>query len=311
MNEKRDIKPIDDLFARKLGNMSLPPSADGFERLQARMGKTKPEVKMVFWRNPDIQRYMAVAACLLLVCLFAWLYQSSPGSADGPGHGAQVATTEGEHPAEISQPSTDPTATSVAPAQTPLTPTVREFSEGQLAEVGKPEVRTESKISQRSSAASVTKNTETTTALKEQPVLAQTNRAETPTNVTPTQTPTVDVPAISLQTTPQRLAENTAKPAPVAERGLVVTIEEPAALVAARQVARTLVADNATAVAVATPTQQTEKEPKTGGLWQQVKKLKQGDVFARHTNDDRGLLSRAYDGLKQSFDKDDKPQTND
>ena len=61
--KKHTEKPsIDELFARKLGNMSLPPSSDGFERLQARMGQHKPEVRVVFWRNPDLQRSMAVLA---------------------------------------------------------------------------------------------------------------------------------------------------------------------------------------------------------------------------------------------------------
>jgi len=79
--KKHTEKPlIDELFARKLGNTSLTPSSDGFARLQARMGQHKPESRMMFWRNPAMQRYMAAAACLLLVCLFGWLYWPSTGA---------------------------------------------------------------------------------------------------------------------------------------------------------------------------------------------------------------------------------------
>src|ERR671932_476780 len=43
MKDHSEKQPIDDLFARKLGDMSLKPSADGFERLQARMNQNKPQ----------------------------------------------------------------------------------------------------------------------------------------------------------------------------------------------------------------------------------------------------------------------------
>src|SRR5438874_663574 len=77
MKKPTEKQSIDELFSRKLGNMSLPPSADSFERLQARMGQNKQQGRITVWRNPTMQRYMAAAACLLFVCLFGWLYRPS------------------------------------------------------------------------------------------------------------------------------------------------------------------------------------------------------------------------------------------
>ncbi|GAB2572496.1 hypothetical protein GCM10027190_23110 [Spirosoma areae] len=109
----------------------------------------------------------------------------------------------------------------------------------------------------------------------------------------------VDAPA-NLPT-PEQLAENTVRPASATERVLVVTIAEPQALVAARQAATTV--EENTAVALA---ENPQKETKSGGLWNQIKRIKQGDVFAQRNraDDERGLIGRAYSGLKQSLDKD-------
>ena len=306
MNEPQENKRIDDLFARKLGNTSLPPSADAFERLQARMGHTKPEAKVVFWRNPEMQRYMAIAACLLLVCLFSWLYQSAPDGTNGVGDGAQVAANGGLRPSKnkTDQQATKPAEKEGTPAENQVNMPVHELPENQLANTGKPVRHTDVKTNPRTYVEPTTNGEGQLTPVQanEQPVVAQTSPAETPAKPSPT----VETPAISQQSAPQRLAENTAKPASIAERGLVVTIEEPAALVAARQMTKTVAEDKQTAVAVATPV---EKETKAGVLWQQVKKLKQGEVFARRdnsANNERGLLSRAFTSLKNNFEKDDK-----
>ena len=88
-------------------------------------------------------------------------------------------------------------------------------------------------------------------------------------------------------------------------RVLVVTIAEPEALVAARQAVK---ASNEEKPAIAAIEKQ-EKDTKATGLWQQVKRFKEGELFARRDNDnssseDRGLLGRAYSGIKHSLDKD-------
>ena len=69
MKNHTEKPPIDKLFARKLGNMSLQPGADAWETLQARIG-TVPVRRIV----PVWYRYAAVAACLLVVGTVGWLY---------------------------------------------------------------------------------------------------------------------------------------------------------------------------------------------------------------------------------------------
>ncbi|GAB4005639.1 hypothetical protein GCM10028808_05920 [Spirosoma migulaei] len=304
MKKQSENQPIDDLFARKLGNMSLPPSADGFERLQARMGKGKQEERVVFWRNPDIQRYMAAAACLLLVCLFGWLYW--PSGSKVTIDGIQVATTQthkttstvkkpDQHVEKRVDQSIDPDAIHTRPKQN--------IAAEQLAEVNKPQTIHERNIVSKNPSADVFKPARKSVSIdRNEPVLAQT------TPVAPKPKPDVITPVVVLPTNPsttEQVADNkqVIKSAPAAERVLVVTIAEPEALVAARQAAKASI-DEKPVVAVS---DKPEKETKAGGLWQQVKRIKQGEVFARQDNpsdDERGLLGRAYSGLKHSLDKD-------
>ena len=100
----------------------------------------------------------------------------------------------------------------------------------------------------------------------------------------------------------KQVAATTGKPAPATERVLVVTIAEPEALVAARRTVKASVQDEA----VANIEAKDEKETKATTLWSQVKRLKQGEIFARKDegDDERGLIGRAYSGLKHSLDKD-------
>ncbi len=301
MKRHTEKQPIDDLFARKIGNMSLPPSADGFERLQARMGQQKPEVRLIFWHNPTVQQYMAAAACLLLVCLFGWLYWPSGGAVEQ----SQMATNQQEvaHPKKSVQPQIKQRQNETKPnVETPNSLDQDIYSE-QIA------VSAKSVEKDKRNNGSASRSTESDKAINKtvptetnKPVLAQTKPIETPT--------TADTPALNTlqgvsRATVEQLAENKAitKSIPVAERVLVVTIAEPESLIAARQTAKASVEDKA----VVTQNEKSEKETKVSGLWQQVKRIKQGDVFARQddmSNDDRGLLGRAYNGLKHSFDKD-------
>ena len=305
MKKHTEKQPIDDLFARKLSNMSLPPNADGFERLQARMGQNRPEARMVFWRNPTVQRYMAAAACLVLLCSLGWLYWPS-GTKMAPGE-SQVAINQNkplrpEKPVkEQHSPSVDTSTTKIA------MPSNSAINQEGLAKVEKISGSTQGKVrtsAQPSNEKNVVPQSEM--PIRSETVLAQAVPTEhkakpesvestTPTNVTlvnqsiSEQVAVVDNKAIT-------------KPSPLSERVLDVTIDEPASLVAARQIAKTAIEEKTTLAINDKP----EKEAKAG-LWQQVKRIKHGELFAKRDNagdDDRGLLDRAYNGLKHSFDKD-------
>ena len=304
MKKHTEKQPIDDLFARKLGNMSLPPSPDGFERLQARMGQGKQEARVVFWRNPAMQRYMAAAACLLLVCLFGWLYWPADSKVI---QGEQVATNQSSIllptkkktiERQVDQPSERSTLKTITPDLIN-----QEVNKEQLAEVSKPaEVNRRNRV-----VALPTINRPQMTIVNTLPVTNEAVLAQA-TTVDPKTKPEVMTPDVIMPTAKpasEQVADNklVTKPTQVAERVLVVTIAEPEALVAARQAAKVAVEEKPVVAANEKPV----KESKVGGLWQQVKRIKQGELFARQdngNNDDRGLLGRAYSGLKHSLDKD-------
>jgi hypothetical protein len=298
MKKHTEKPPIDELFARKLGNMSLPPSPDGFERLQVRMGQYKPEARVIFWRNPDGQRYMAVAACLLLVCLFGWLYWPSGQSVIPDGQ--QVATNQ----------------SAKSPLKNPAKRQIEQSPEKPAPTTDNPAMVGEKAVAEQVGA--VTKTTkgesEKNNAVSESTAIRQADKLYMPERSAPTVAQTIpdkkrdalDVTSTEVQPAnkqPEQVADNkpVAKPAQVSERVLDVTIAEPESLVAARQIATESVQEKPVVAAV-------EKQPKEAkGFWQQVKRIKQGEVFARHdnpSNEERGLLGRAYSGLRQSFDKD-------
>lgn len=296
--------PIDDLFARKLSHASLPPSADSFERLQARMGQRRGEPRMVVWRNPNVQRFIAAAACLLLVCLFGWLYLS--GDQEGGMDSPQVADKKFAPSASpIDRPTvpTSPLTTNVAQNNktdniTAEHPVSQLPTADQLATAGKtkrladkldPISNRSDKLARRAPKAPVEIPTEDMVA-QIKPVEPKTDNVVTP------KAPSSETPA-----TPERAVNQQVMPAPVAERVLVVTIAEPERLVAARQTAKTAVNEPTAAVL-----EKPQKETKSHGFWEQVRRVKQGEVFARRdaADDERGLIGRAYSGLKHSIDKD-------
>ncbi|SOD96061.1 hypothetical protein [Spirosoma fluviale] len=306
MKKNTEKLPIDDLFARKLGNMSLPPSADGFERLQARMNQQKPEPRLVFWRGPAVQPYLAAAACIAIVCLFGWLYwpsgagnNSEQNSVAVKGNVLEKQKLDNQRPSGTQPQSkeTEETPAGLQPAAN--TP--------QLADNNEP-VTVNEKVTNPASEsvkrAKVVDNAPSViTQVQNEAVMAQTKTVENKGNATHN-APVYVTPITPIETVnTDRVAENkaVAKPTPTAERVLEVTIAEPQALVAARLEAKAIIEEK-TAVA---QTDKAEKETK-GSLWQQVKRIKQGEVFARQddvNNEDRGLLGRAYSGLKNSLDK--------
>ncbi|WP_461115649.1 hypothetical protein [Spirosoma jeollabukense] len=295
--------PIDELFARKLGNMSLPPKADGFERLQARMGQGKPEAKIVFWQNPSVQRYMATAACLILVCLFGWLYW--PAGEETVSDDAQMAVNKSVVPKQVpiqNQKEKVQLIESEGPGVKAPDLLEQKAKVEQVAKADKPSVNksdTDRPIKQSQKAAK--SNLRNVAPVANEPVLAQIKSVEK--KPEPTTSPSVNPTTVTVATSEQ-LAENKTvpKPAPAAERVLVVTIAEPEALVAARQAVVASIEEKSTVAVADKPA----KEAKGNSLWQQVKRIKQGEVLARGDNNDNesSLLGRAYSGLKHSLEKD-------
>ena len=294
MKKHTEKTPIDDLFARKLGSMSLPPSADGFDRLQAKMGNHKPETRIGIWRNPAMQRYLAIAASLLLVCVFGWLYWSS-NETTTPIAVNQPALSSPQKPKQ--ETAENAPSASLPPAKTLGLQNHRE-TVGQLAITGKSSDNARGndnpKAIDRDKTPAVSPKSGNELAVV--PAKQTEKKVEVAVTVPDVATP------VNRQT--EQLAENTptVKPVPATERGLVVTISEPEALVAARQAVKT---DTEEKSVVAT-NDKSEKETKGNSLWQQVKRIKQGDVFARGNNSDTesSLIGRAYNGLKHNFDKD-------
>ncbi|GAB3501244.1 hypothetical protein GCM10027341_27850 [Spirosoma knui] len=302
MKERPEKQPIDDLFTRKLGQMSLTPRSDSFERLQARMNQRDSVPRVVFWQNPSVQRYMAIAACLVLVCLVGWLYQTKNGRAGTDG---QVATNQPptQKPAnEVQSLQSSDTAPTQRPEPETATPTGidEKISREQLA------------VSDKSFGA-IEQNTEETVVIGQPKTgVLKTGQAQAENGTLAQSVPTdklqkgdMTAPTANSSVKPvDQFAENTAKPAVTSERVLVVTIGEPETLVAARQISKETMAEKTATIATA----RVDNEPKSGGLWQQINRVRQGEVFARRDNntgdEERGLLGRAYNGLKHNLDKD-------
>lgn len=309
-NNEHDKSPIDNLFARKLGNATLPTAADGFARLQARMGQVPAAKKpgFVVWRNPNVQRSLAIAACLLLVCLFGWLYLSTD-TPENP-RGQQVATTKTDK-VPISTGETPINAERRSDGRIPNNSTTS------IARSGRPETNgngidatginaTETNETRRPQPeASVAKRTQTPSISPERQLgdripgvsatsIARSGRLNA--NGNETSPPTVNQSGTDIK--PDQVAA--VKPISTAERVLIVTIDEPERLIAARQIVK-LEAMETSLAAVNKPGKAAKP-----GFWEQVQRVKHGEIFARPdgTADERSLLDRAYDGLKNSLEKD-------
>ncbi len=295
MKKQEESSQIDELFARKLGNASLSPSPDGFERLQARMNKAQPEARAVIWHNAVVQRYVAIAACLLLVCLFGWLYWQSADS-ESIQRGEQVANSISKQKNTAVPQSGNPLHKTTMDNRIDKQP-VQAAMENQLAAVNKPV-----KITQKNNPSKYTlgqKSGILSAAENEQSVTNQLVQNDDKANVIDATLPAGNT-TNSADANAERVAGNAIKPAALTERVLTVTIEEPTLLKAARQTPKK------ESPAMAASAEKADNETK-GSLWQQVKRIKQGEVFARRdnpVNEDQGLLGRAYSGLKQSFEKD-------
>jgi|GEM_PF-1520263 len=299
MKKTTEKPPIDDLFARKLGNMSLSPSPDGFERLQARMGQKKPEANVVFWRNPAIYGYVAAAACIAVVFLFGWQYWSSGNTTRTDKNEVAITSSGHQRSKKNAEMSIKPQTEQQTPQKVDSNRNIPDHAteEDRVAAItkGPAHRRFDSPEKQAKTIHNLTpKNPGVTTDL---PVVAQ---------VATQETKTPDVAPIASLATPATNVEQPVvvvnKPSHPSERVLEVTIAEPEALVAARQIAKASTEEKP----VVASSDKHEKETKAGNLWQQVKRFKQGEVFARgeNTDNERSLLGRAYNGLRHTLDKD-------
>lgn len=298
MKEHNEKQPIDDLFARKLKNMSLPPSRDGLARLQARMEQRDVKTRVVFWQSVTVQRYMAVAACLVLVCLFGWFYLST--GSPTPGNDTVAANTA-KAPSvrpqleDRSLKRTDSTLLAAKPIPVPTIsnqPNIPQVTES-ITETERSVVYPKDNNGQR--------------VAKQEKSFPEAEKVQ-PETLKPASTKLSDQLAkternpVSMEAADEKIVNS---PAPVVstERVLVVTIAEPEALIDARKTAKRVMSgedlDNS-------PDNKPEKDTKAAALWQQVKRIKQGEIFARKdaVDDERGLIGRAYSGLKQTLDKD-------
>ena len=264
--KKRTVKPpVDDLFARKLENMSLPPNPDGFARLQARMGRTEPSVQYVFWRNPTNQRYMAVAACLLMVCLFGGLYLLTE---------APVSEQRATAPINKLRPSPIPKqvewkSTANQEQVAAIRPSPKRKMNARISP--QPTGRRSGNFDKPVVSKVVTDNRRLA-AINPAAHGKQLMSQNTPTMIPdgPATKPIINTPPAGPTPGPQ-LSATTIKPAPTAERVLVVTIAEPEGLVAAHQAVKQSTESKGIAAVADKP----DKESKATTLWQQVKRVKQ------------------------------------
>lgn len=276
MNSQQNSEknPLDELFARKLGKLEQSPAPDSFARLQQRMQGGQEKPRLVLWRNYNAQ--MAAAACVAIALLMGWLYTSNQ-SGGTIRSGRTVAVHERQAETQRNNGDKATIETTVA---------------NQVPQVARVRSVPAPKRSQAEQQVRLTTAVGTTSAADEQAVAQQpaTNQKETP------------MISAGQKLTTEAIAAAKTAPAPQAtpkERVLIVTIEEPEALVAARQTAASVV--NNMPVLAASPT----KEGKAT-FWQQVKRLKQDDDVARQdgVTDESGLLSRAYKGIKHRLEKD-------
>jgi len=268
--------PLDELFARKLGKLERPPSSDSFARLQQRMQGGQEQPRMIVWRNPTLQ--MAAAACVAVAFLIGWHYT-------GNGSGSIVTGSEQSVAIQKKQPDKSVEYNSKGTAAKETVDKAPQVAQS-----------TNTVTTERSRS---TKSTQSATNVVKLSVNKQLMAGkvsvpnETQSELT---TSTVVKPATEAVVTTKGMSTAPMKPA---ERVLVVTIEEPEALVAARQTAASVV-NNMPVLAASS-----SKEGKAT-FWQQVKRLKQDDDVARKegATDESGLLSRAYKGIKQRLEKD-------
>jgi len=281
MNEPIKKPPVDELFARKLVNLSLPPDERGFARLQARMNQQTQPGNVVFWRTPTFQRTIAAAACLMLVGTLGWYVQSS----------------------NKNEPVADAQQTIANRAQRPVKSAKRNAQDA-IAQQVVPNVQVEKTIAEGNAEVQNTAITKKPAGALAAVIVSKNNRnkAKPATETTPAngliERKIADRQIAAV--TPVSDKENTTTaPVATAPRTLVVTIAEPDVLVAARQTAQE--ADQKIVVVSKNTT-----ETGAGKLWRKIQQIRTGETAVANApadEDEKGLLDRAYGQLKHSFQK--------
>jgi membrane-associated HD superfamily phosphohydrolase len=285
MNEPIKKQPVDELFARKLAGLSMPPDERGFARLQTRMTKQKQPEKVVFWRTPTFQRSVAAAACILLVATLGWYTQSTNQDKLATVN-TQNTVARHSPPVSLGEQRKEETSEAVAQQTVPDAELVKPRSEPQQ-EVGVPVITQERHV--EAIAMTKPKINKTQAGLaKEKSVLA----SEVIEPKSKEQVASVASTPVKDNITPMPMAS--------APRTLVVTIAEPDVLVAAKQTAQE--ADQKV-VAVNNNTNETG----AGKLWRKIQKIRTGEAAVANAavadDDEKGLLDRAYSEIKHSFQK--------
>lgn len=292
MKNHTEKPPIDDLFARKIGNMSLQPGADAWETLQARLGNS-PVRRMV----PVWYRYAAVAASLLIVGTVGWLYK--PIDTESPTIKNQIASVRKR--AEFIKP-TKPHVSK------PIIPTQDEVLQLSSNETDQVPVLTQAielpnkNQHRKKEVITITNAEETGVAnVKTEPV----GETQLPKVVTPMElsiAQTAQSPALkTVSPIESKVSDNNTD-----ERTLVVTIAIPKVLVnnqTANQKNESLIS-----ALTAEKGGKEEKANKAARFLRKLKQLKEGDeAFAYNDkkndeDEESGLISRLYGNVKHSID---------
>lgn len=287
MKKQTEKLPIDDLFSRKLEKMSLEPSADAWEILQAKIGNSP--VRRI---TPSWYWYAAAAACVVLVATIGRVSWSTFVADDKSGQEVAITSRVYQLKTKLAAPAVKESNTSAgAHQQMPLIvldaqrPTLVQASKQPQQQHNKEEtVALQDRIE--------IKNTEDKLPLERAEDLAG--------NMVESVIPKTDVKAIA-PINSQAANKHTE------ERTLVVSIAAPSTVLVndqprnARQ--ETLISafnDN--------KTDEEQKPTKAVRFLRKLKQLKEGEevlvanVKQEDNEDESGLLGRLYGNVRHSID---------
>lgn len=285
MKKHTEKQPIDDLFARKLGNMSLQPGADAWETLQERMG-SKPTRRLI----PVWYRYAATAACVVVVSTIGWL--SWPQIEVENVDNARIAlVTTKARKADQRKPITREVEKEALPEDTKQLATSASGKDGYIVNVLAKNQHLDKSIS---------------TKVKEQ-VKTHPDKlllAENQTQRSIEQAESVIAEAnqpVEIKTEPTGQTENKKS----AERTLIVSIATPTVALAANQPVEQ---KNQSLMSALDTDERVEKPTKASRFFRKLKQLKNGNealAYSTNQNDEdeeSGLISRLYGNVKHSID---------
>lgn len=292
MKKHTEKQPIDDLFARKLGDMSITPGAKSWDELQHRLGNDRTARIVPVW-----YRYAAAAACVVLAGGIGWkLYPTNE-----TGKPAVAVITEKANETGIT--SKPRTATSLpAPDKMPLAvntgTTLAENESGRQAKKVADKAGTSTEISRQG----VIMPQPEVTGIP-QPVkgpVPEENKAVAKVSI-----PVEKLPAAVPETVKPMTVESL-KPGITeesVERKLVVVINTPVQTIPKAGEAGGIIQREALS-------QQENAEDeglsKASKLFKKLKRIKSGEALAYKgeagDEEDAGLISRLYGNVRQSLE---------